>query len=138
MLHLISALLPPLLLYVAFLVVVGVFTRGRVRALGLAAGVLFLVQSVLSGAVLPLLARELDVAAGQFGLVASLFNILHWVAVGLVAAALVVAGRSGPRQELPHRYPPTGARPGGPGAPGWAPHPGPPQHPGGPSEPPRA
>ncbi|WP_114560577.1 hypothetical protein [Desertihabitans aurantiacus] len=135
MLHVLPSLIPPLVLYAGFLVVVGVFTRGRVRVLGLAAGVLFLVQAVLSGAVLPLLMTELDFAAGQVGVTAIVFSVLHWVAVGLVAAALVVAGR--PREELPHRYPPTGARPGGPGAPGWAPHPGPPQHPGEPSEPPR-
>ncbi|SDD11599.1 hypothetical protein [Auraticoccus monumenti] len=85
------ALVPVLLVDVAFLVVVGLLSRGRVRVLGLAAGALWLLGSLLNTVALPYLYTQLDL---PLPLLSGLFGISHWVAMVLVAIALVVGGRA--------------------------------------------
>ncbi len=86
--------LPGLVLYGGFTLVVGLLARGRVRLLGVVGGLLLLLSSFLSTVVFQLLFLSLDVQRTAMGAMATLFELPHWVAVVLIAVALVQGGRS--------------------------------------------
>lgn len=88
------ALVPLVLVEVAFVVVVALLSRGRIRVLGVAAGVLWLVNSLLNALAIPFLFTELDLPSSTIGLVSALFGLLHWAGLVLVAVALVLGGRA--------------------------------------------
>ncbi|MVA74912.1 hypothetical protein GC722_02540 [Auraticoccus sp. F435] len=100
---LLLALVPTVLVHTAFLLVVGLFSAGRVRQLGLAAGALLLLTSVLS-TVTPAALLGAGWRPQSIGFVSAGFGLLGYVALGLIAAALVIGGRRR-RTSEPHRQP---------------------------------